>query len=227
MFYQLRKAVLEANLALVTHKLVVFTWGNVSAIDRKSGIVAIKPSGVAYDNMTLNDIVLLDLKGKVVSGTLKPSSDTPTHLAIYNGFGDVGAVVHTHSPWATSWAQAGRSIPIYGTTHADYFYGHIPCTRSMTQEETRCNYEQNTGKLIVDHMHAHDPATMPGILVKGHGPFCWGNSAIEAVHNAVVMEELAKTAFYTESLGNKTPIEKHLIDKHFLRKHGDSAYYGQ
>ncbi len=227
MLYNLRKIVLEANLALVRHGLVVFTWGNVSGIDRSSGLVAIKPSGVEYDHMKIDDIVLVDLDGKLVYGNLNPSSDTPTHLALYRRFPDIGGIVHTHSQWATSRAQAGKGIPVYGTTHADYFFGEIPCTRPMTKEETAEAYEENTGYVIAECFQHIDPMSVPAVLVHSHGPFAWGSDAHNAVHNAVVLEEVAKMAFRTEMLGQEAPVEKFLLEKHFFRKHGTSAYYGQ
>ena len=227
MLFNLRKSVLEANLLLKEYGLVVFTWGNTSAIDRSTGLVAIKPSGVEYEHMKLDDIVIVDLNGKQVFGNLKPSSDTATHLMLYSQFPEIGGIVHTHSPWATSRAQAGKAIPVYGTTHADHFYGSIPCTRPMTADETRSDYEKNTGSVIVETFKSNDPNAMPAVLVHGHGPFTWGTDAKDAVHNAVVLEEVAKMAFHTELLGNCTPIDQHLLDRHFLRKHGKDAYYGQ
>lgn len=224
---ELKETVLEANLKLVQYGLVIFTWGNVSAIDRKEGLVAIKPSGVDYDIMKPDDIVVVNMDGVVVDGKLKPSSDLETHLVLYKAFGDTGAVVHTHSAMASSWAQAGRAIPAYGTTHADYFYGEVPCTRPLTREEIKNDYEKATGSVIIERFSDLDPASMPGVLVHSHAPFSWGKNAEEAVHNAVVLEEVARMAFHTELLGNKTPIEQHLLDKHFLRKHGKDAYYGQ
>ena len=227
MLEELKQEVLKANLELVEHDLVVFTWGNVSARDPKSGFVVIKPSGVAYDQMEAKHMVVLDQAGKVVEGNLKPSSDAPTHLQLYQGFSELGAVVHTHSEWATSWAQAGRSIPAYGTTHADYFHGEVPCTRSLTQEEVEGEYEKNTGKVIQEAFASLDVLSLPGVLVKGHGPFTWGKDCREAVHHAVVLEEVAKMAFRTEVLGNRRGVDQFLLDKHFSRKHGKDAYYGQ
>lgn len=227
MLQDLKREVLEANLALVKHGLVIFTWGNVSGINREEGLIVIKPSGVSYDDMTANDMVVVDMKGNIVEGKLKPSSDTPTHLVLYKNFKNIGGVVHTHSEWATSWAQAGRSIPAYGTTHADYFYGEIPCARKLTQEEIETGYEKNTGHVIVERFTDIDPDAIPGVLVNGHAPFSWGKDPDEAVHNAVVMEEVAKMAFRNEVLGNTTPVDKFLLDKHYLRKHGKNAYYGQ
>jgi L-ribulose-5-phosphate 4-epimerase len=227
MLETLKKDVLEANLALVKHALVIFTWGNVSGIDRMKGLMVIKPSGVSYDNMTADDMVVVDMDGNIVEGKLKPSSDTPTHLVLYQNFKDIGGVVHTHSEWATSWAQAGRAIPAYGTTHADYFYGEIPCARKLSQKEIQEAYEKNTGLVIVERFKGLDPNAIPGVLVNGHAPFSWGKDPHEAVHNAVVMEEVAKMAFRTEILGNRSPVDKYLLDKHYLRKHGKNAYYGQ
>jgi len=227
MLEELKQKVTEANLDLVKHGLVIFTWGNVSAIDREKELVVIKPSGVSYEEMKPADMVVLNLYGKVVEGTLKPSSDTPTHLILYRQFPDIGGVVHTHSEWATSWAQAGKGIPAIGTTHADYFYGEIPCTRKMTREEVEGEYEQETGKVITERFKDLDPAQIPGVLVHNHGPFSWGKDAAEAVHNAVVMEEVAKMAFRSFILNPETNMDPFLLDKHFLRKHGKDAYYGQ
>lgn len=227
MIDQLKEKVLEANLDLVKHGLVLFTWGNVSARDPETGSIVIKPSGVAYDQMTADQMVVLDMDGKQIEGDLKPSSDAPTHLALYKQFEDIGGVVHTHSEWATSWAQAGIPLPPMGTTHADYFYGAVPCTRPLTKAEVEGEYEASTGKLIVETLQGKDHLSMPGVLVHGHGPFTWGTDAADAVHNSVVLEEIAKMAFRTRVLGNKTPIEQFLLDKHYLRKHGKDAYYGQ
>ena len=224
----LKKQVLEANLALVKHNLVTFTWGNVSAIDRESGLVVIKPSGVEYDGMTVEDMVVIDLDGNVVEGKWKPSSDTPTHLVLYRAFPHIGGVVHTHSRWATAWAQAGRGIPAYGTTHGDYFYGEIPCTRKMTPAEIGGAYEAETGNVIVETFREREAADMPAVLVNSHGPFAWGKDANNAVHNAVVLEELAFMATQTEILNpSVTVMQQELLDKHYLRKHGKNAYYGQ
>lgn len=227
MLEQLKEQVCIANLDLVKHKLVVFTWGNVSGIDRSSGLVVIKPSGVSYDNMKPKDMVVMNLYGKVVEGNLKPSSDTPTHLILYRQFLNIGGVVHTHSEWATSWAQAGKSIPAIGTTHADYFYGEIPCTRKMTEQEIKGEYELETGKVIIETFKNKNPDQVPGVLVNNHGPFNWGTDAHNAVHNAVVMEEIAKMTFRSLTLNPKTTMDQVLLDKHFLRKHGANAYYGQ
>lgn len=227
MLEQLKEQVLQANLDLVKHGLVVFTWGNVSGIDRENGMMVIKPSGVPYVKMRPKDMVVLNLYGQVVEGELKPSSDAPTHLVLYRQFENIGGVVHTHSEWATSWAQAGYDIPALGTTHADYFYGEIPCTRKMTQEEIQNNYEQETGKVIVTRFKNLNPDEIPGVLVNNHGPFAWGTDADDAVHNAVVLEEVAKMAFRTLMLNPEAEMGKILLDKHFLRKHGKNAYYGQ
>ena len=227
MFDQLKEEVLEANLELVKQGLVIFTWGNVSARDPRTGFVVIKPSGVAYDQMTADQMVVLDRDGKQIEGDLKPSSDAPTHLALYRQFKDIGGVVHTHSEWATSWAQAGIPLPPMGTTHADYFYGAVPCTRPLTKAEVEGEYEANTGALIVETLQGKDYNSLPGVLVHGHGPFTWGRNAADAVHNSVVLEEVAKMAFRTLVLGNSSPIKQFLLDKHYLRKHGKDAYYGQ
>ncbi len=230
MLEQLKAEVLEANLSLPKYRLVTFTWGNVSGIDRETGYVVIKPSGVEYDEMTAEDLVVVDLDGTVVEGDLRPSSDTPTHLALYRAFPDIGGIVHTHSPWATSWAQAGLPLPALGTTHADYFYGEIPCTRELTEGEVETNYELETGRVIVETYQKNglDPTAMPGVLVKNHAPFCWGEDAQQAVHHAVVLEEAAKMAFNTYQLNpDARPISQYLLDKHYLRKHGANAYYGQ
>lgn len=229
MFTDLKKRVFEANLDLVKHGLVIFTWGNVSEIDRNKGIIAIKPSGLAYDTMTWQDMVLVDLDGKVVDSKWKPSSDTPTHLILYHDFKEIGGVVHTHSEWATSWAQMGLSIPALGTTHADYFYGEIPCTRKLTKEEVNGQYELETGRVIVEAFRNKniDPSAVPAVLIDGHGPFSWGKSANDAVHNAVVLEQVAKMAHHALTMNKVTDIDQFLLDKHYLRKHGKNAYYGQ
>lgn len=230
MLEQLKKEVWKANLLLPKYGLVTFTWGNVSGIDREQGLIVIKPSGVPYEELELENLVVLDLEGKIIEGTLKPSSDTPTHLALYRAFPTIGGIVHTHSPWATSWAQAGRSIPALGTTHADYFYGEVPCTRKLTKEEINRAYELETGKVIINTFETSgmDPLSMPGILVSGHAPFSWGEDAANALHNAVVLEEVAKMALHTYQL-NPTigSMDQFLLDKHYLRKHGTNAYYGQ
>lgn len=227
---QLKEEVFRANLELVEQGLVIYTWGNVSGIDRESGLVVIKPSGVDYSKMTVDDMVVIDLDGNKVEGALKPSSDTPTHLELYRQFPEVGGVVHTHSEWATSWAQAGVNIPCYGTTHADYFYGDILCTRSLTDEEIQDEYELNTGKVMVETLResGKDPLECPGMIITNHGPFSWGEDAHKAVHNAKVMEEVAKMAFRTEKINLRVrPAKQTLVDKHYLRKHGKNAYYGQ
>jgi L-ribulose-5-phosphate 4-epimerase len=229
MLNDLKKQVFEANLDLVKHGLVIFTWGNVSAIDRSKGIFAIKPSGISYDTMKWEDMVLVDMEGKTVDSVYKPSSDTPTHLVIYLHFMKVGGVVHTHSEWATAWAQTGLAIPALGTTHADYFYGDIPCTRPLSESEVMGNYEKATGKVIVDTFHDSniDPLVVPAVLVAGHGPFAWGTDANNAVHNAVVLEQVAKMAHHTLTLNKESGIDQFLLDKHYKRKHGPDAYYGQ
>ena len=223
----LKEKVLEANLDLVRHGLVLFTWGNVSERDPESGHIVIKPSGVDYDKMKPSDMVVLDASGEKVEGALRPSSDAPTHVILYQHFKGIGGVVHTHSEWATSWAQSGRSLPPYGTTHADYFYGAVPCTRPLTREEVEGDYEANTGNVIVETITEEQAWSTPGVLVHGHAPFTWGKDASEAVYHAVVLEEVAKMAFRTEILGQHTPIGKYLLDKHYLRKHGKNKYYGQ
>ncbi len=227
MLKELRKEVLKANLDLVRRGLVIFTWGNVSGIDRDKGLIVIKPSGVKYDDLGYDDMVIVDFKGNVVEGNLKPSSDTPTHIILYQNFEHIVGVVHTHSEWATSWAQAGKPIPPYGTTHADYFYGEIPCTRKLTEEEIEGDYETSTGDVIVEKFKQIDYQAVPGVLVRGHAPFCWGRDPDDAVHNAVILEEIAKMAFRTEVLGTTKPVDKYLLDKHYFRKHGKNAYYGQ
>ncbi|MDF2964546.1 MAG: araD [Paenibacillus sp.] len=228
MLKKLKQAVLEANLDLPKYGLVTFTWGNVSGIDRDRGLVVIKPSGVPYEQLKLDDLVVLDLEGNAVEGRLKPSSDTATHLVLYKAFPQIGGIVHTHSPWATSWAQAGRGIPALGTTHADYFYGEIPCTRKMTEAEIKGAYELETGNVIVETFKDLNPAQIPGVLVNGHAPFNWGKDPHDAVHNAVVLEEVAKIALHTFQLNPAVPpMDQTLLDRHFLRKHGVNAYYGQ
>ncbi len=228
MLEELREAVLDANLALPKYELVTFTWGNVSGVDRAQGLMVIKPSGVPYHELKKEHLVVLDLEGTQVEGKLRPSSDTPTHLVLYRAFPEIGGIVHTHSPWATSWAQAGKGIPALGTTHADYFYGELPCTRKMTAEEIQAAYEEQTGHVIVETFREKNPLHIPGVLVNNHGPFSWGKDAEEAVHNAVVLEEIAKIAYHTVVLTPEIPaIDQVLLDKHFLRKHGINAYYGQ
>lgn len=230
MLSELKNSVLKANLDLPKYGLVTFTWGNVSAIDRENSLVVIKPSGVSYEEMTARDMVVVDLDGNVVEGTLKPSSDTATHLVLYKAFSDIGGVVHTHSRNATSWAQAGRDIPAYGTTHADYFYGSVPCTRKLTRAEIEGEYELNTGLVVVETFSVRGLKAMelPGVNVNSHGPFSWGKDANDAVHNAVVMEELAVMALQAEQINPELKsMQQELLDKHYLRKHGKNAYYGQ
>lgn len=227
MLNTLKEKVFQANLDLVKHGLVIFTWGNVSAIDREKGLVVIKPSGVSYDNMTAEDMVVIDLEGNIMEGNLKPSSDTATHLVLYKSFPDIGGIVHTHSTYATAWAQAGVDLPSIGTTHADYFSEAIPCTIDMTQEEVEGEYEKETGNVIVKRFEGLDPNHIPGVLVKNHGPFSWGKDAQDAVHNAVVMEQVAKMAFTAYSINPNLTMNPHLVKKHFFRKHGPDAYYGQ
>lgn len=230
MLQELKRQVYEANMLLPKYGLVTFTWGNVSAIDRESGLFVIKPSGVEYESMKPEDMVVMDLNGNRVEGKLRPSSDMPTHLELYKAFPEIGGIVHTHSSYATSWAQAGRSIPCYGTTHADYIYGEVPCVRCLTKEEIDEAYETNTGKLIVSEFKRRKKEIMavPAVLCKNHGPFTWGKDAKDAVHNAVVLEEVAKMAYRTESINSKVePAPQELQDKHYYRKHGAGAYYGQ
>lgn len=239
MLEYLKEKVCQANLDLVKHGLVIFTWGNVSAIDRESGLVVIKPSGVSYDNMKPEDMVVVDLDGKVVEGSLRPSSDTPTHIVLYKAFAEIGGVVHTHSTYATAWAQAGMDIKPLGTTHADYFHGPIPCTPDMNVRQINGNYEEETGNVIVSTFKNINPVHTPAVLVKNHGPFAWGKDAAEAVYHAKVLEEVARMNYITETLykvsevsncvtlGKKPSIMKALIEKHFSRKHGPNAYYGQ
>ena len=230
MLEELKKKVYEANMELPRYGLVTFTWGNVSGIDREKELFVIKPSGVDYDKMTWEDMVVMDLEGNKVEGKFKPSSDTPTHLELYKAFPEIGGIVHTHSSYATSWAQAGRSIPCYGTTHADYIYGEVPCVRCLTKEEIEEAYETNTGHLIVNEFKRmnKDPMAVPAVLCKNHGPFAWGKDPMDAVHNAVVLEEVAKMAYRTEIINPQVqPAPNELQDKHYYRKHGANAYYGQ
>lgn len=229
MYQELKERVLKANLQLPKYGLVTFTWGNVSEIDRENNVIAIKPSGVEYDDMKVDDIVVVDLDGNVIEGKLNPSSDTKTHIELYKAFQDIGGVVHTHSRQATIWAQAGLDIPALGTTHADYFYGDIPCTRQLTPEEIEGDYEKNTGLVIVEEFarRALSPKAVPSAIVSGHAPFSWGKNATDAVHNAVVLEEVATMAIGTRSLNTGINIQKELSDKHYNRKHGENAYYGQ
>ncbi|MDE4541324.1 L-ribulose-5-phosphate 4-epimerase [Thermoanaerobacterium sp. R66] len=228
MLEELKQKVYEANMELPKRGLVKYTWGNVSGIDRDKGLFVIKPSGVDYDLLKPEDLVVMDLEGRQIESKYRPSSDTATHLELYKSFIQIGGIVHTHSTWATIWAQAKRSIPCYGTTHADYFYGAIPCTRELFKEEIEKNYERNTGLVIVETFKNKNPLYLPGVLVAFHGPFTWGKDAAEAVQNAVIMEECAKMAYYTEALNkNKLRVSNVLLDKHFFRKHGENAYYGQ
>ena len=230
MLEELKKQVYEANMKLPYYGLVTFTWGNVSGLDKEKGLFVIKPSGVDYEKLTPECMVVMDLEGNKIEGDLNPSSDTPTHLELYKAFPEVGGIVHTHSSYATSWAQAGRSIPCYGTTHADYIYGEVPCVRCLTKEEIEAAYEENTGHLIVNEFArmGKDPMAVPAVLCRNHGPFAWGKDAMDAVHNAVVLEEVAKMAYRTETINPKVgaaPAE--LQDNHYFRKHGAGAYYGQ
>ncbi|MBD2871256.1 L-ribulose-5-phosphate 4-epimerase [Paenibacillus sp. IB182493] len=226
----LKHAVWAANMDLPKYGLVTFTWGNVSGVDRESGYAVIKPSGVPYEELKEEHMVVVDLDGNVVEGNLRPSSDTATHVLLYKAFPSIGGIVHTHSPWATSWAQAGRGIPALGTTHGDYFYGEVPCTRAMTEAEIKGAYELETGNVIVETFKTQgiDPNQVPSVLVNSHAPFCWGKDPHNAVHNAVVLEEVAKMALHTFQLNpNVQPMDQHLLDRHYLRKHGANAYYGQ
>lgn len=232
MLEQLKKQVYEANMLLPKYNLVTFTWGNVSGIDREKGLFVIKPSGVPYEKLTPDQMVVIDLDGNKVEGDLNPSSDTPTHAALYRRFNNIGGVVHTHSRWATIWAQGGREIPAYGTTHADYIYGSVPCTRDLTKEEVERAYELETGNVIADHFEQNqlNPLHVPCVLIHSHGPFTWGKDAMEAVHNAVVLEEVAMMAWHTEGVAERNAIEplpSYVAEKHFMRKHGPNAYYGQ
>lgn len=228
MLEQLKKEAYEANMLLPKYQLVTFTWGNVSQIDRERGIFAIKPSGVEYEKLRPEDMVLVDLDGNVIEGMYRPSSDTATHIELYKKFSKIGGIVHTHSPWATSWAQAGRAIPCYGTTHADYFYGEIPCARTLTPQEIDEGYEENTGRIICECFQDRDYKAVPAVLCKNHGPFTWGKNGRQAVHNAAVLEEVAKMAARTELLApGATPAPQSIQDKHYFRKHGPGAYYGQ
>ena len=227
MLEELKEKVYKANLELVEHGLVIFTWGNVSAIDRNRGLVVIKPSGVSYNAMKPSDMVVVDLEGNVVEGDLNPSSDTPTHLALYRAWPEIGGVVHTHSTYATAWAQAGKDIPNIGTTHADYFHHDIPCTEDMTEAEVLGAYELETGNVIIRRFEGMNPVHTPGVLVRNHGPFSWGKDAFDAVHNAVVMEQVAKMAHIAYMVNPELTMNRHLIEKHFNRKHGPGAYYGQ
>ena len=229
MLEHLKEKVFKANLDLVRHGLVIFTWGNVSAIDPETRLVVIKPSGVAYDVMKASDMVVVDLNGNVVDGDLNPSSDTPTHIELYKAFPQIGGVVHTHSTYATAWAQAGKDIPNIGTTHADYFHSEIPCTNDMTEAQVNGDYEKETGTVIIERINngGINPMHTPGVLVKNHGPFAWGKDANDAVHNAVVMEQVAKMAHIAFAVNPNLTMNPLLIEKHFSRKHGPNAYYGQ
>lgn len=228
MLAELKKEIYLANMDLPKYGLVTFTWGNVSGIDREKGLFVIKPSGVPYDELKPEDMVVMDLEGNKVEGKYNPSSDTPTHVELYKAFPEIGGIVHTHSSWATSWAQSGRSIPCYGTTHADYFYGEVPCLRCLNHDEIEDAYEKNTGILIADYFKENDYKAMPAVLCKNHGPFTWGKDGHEAVHNAVVLEEVAKMAARCERINAQVePAPQELQDKHYYRKHGEGAYYGQ
>ena len=230
MLESLKKAVYEANMELPARGLVTYTWGNVSGIDRETNLVVIKPSGVDYDKLTADDLVVVDLDGNVVEGTLNPSSDTKTHLELYKAFPDIGGIVHTHSPYAVAWAQAGKDIPAYGTTHADYFYGPVPCARHLTEEEVSADYEKHTGMTIVETFRQRniDPRHVPAVICRSHGPFTFGKNAAQAVYHAVVLEEVSKMALFTAQIApDAAPAPRHIQDKHFSRKHGPNAYYGQ
>lgn len=228
MLDELKQKVYEANMELPKRNLITYTWGNVSGIDREKGLFVIKPSGVDYSELRPCDMVVMDLNGNKIEGNLNPSSDTKTHIELYKSFKDIGGVVHTHSPWATSWAQAGKGIPCYGTTHADYFYGTIPCARDLTSDEINSDYEKNTGLVIVETFKDINPMYIPGVLCIDHGPFTWGKDVSEAVHNAVVLEEVAKMAYRALVINpDKESVPQAILDKHFLRKHGKNAYYGQ
>lgn len=227
MLEKLKREVFKANIDLVKHGLVIHTWGNVSGKDHETGLVVIKPSGVSYSSMKEEDMVVLDSDGIIVEGKYKPSTDSPTHLFLYNAWPSLGGIVHTHSSYATAWAQAAKDIPPLGTTHADHFYGAVPCTRELTSAEVETEYELNTGKVIVERLKGIDPLAVPSSLVSSHGPFCWGLDPAEAVYNAVALEEIARMAFYTVLLKKSEPVESYLLNKHFKRKHGKDAYYGQ
>ena len=230
MLEELRKAVYEANMELPRRNLVTYTWGNVSGIDREKGLIVIKPSGVEYEDLTPEKLVVVDLANNIVEGDLNPSSDTKTHVELYRAFPTLGGIVHTHSPHAVAWAQAGHDIPCYGTTHADYFYGPVPCARSLTPEEIEEDYERNTGKVIIETFRERnlDPKAVPAVICRNHGPFTWGKDAAQAVYHAVVLEEVAKMALYTVTIDPATPsAPQHIQDKHYMRKHGPNAYYGQ
>jgi len=227
MLEQLKETVLSANLELVKQGLVIHTWGNVSGRDPETGHIVIKPSGISYSSMKPDHMVVLNAEGTVIEGKYKPSTDAPTHLLLYQAYPMIGGIVHTHSTYATSWAQAGRPIPPFGTTHADHFHGSVPCSRKLVRREVESDYEYNTGKVIIETLSGLDPLSLPSVLVDSHGPFCWGKDADEAVYNAVALEEIARMAFYTVLLGREEHVEQYLLDKHFLRKHGKDSYYGQ
>ncbi len=227
MLEELRERVLRANLELVSEGLVKLTWGNASGIDREQGLMVIKPSGVDYGKMGIDDMVVVDLSGRVVEGRWKPSSDTSTHLMLYEQFDEIGGIVHTHSPWATAWAQAVRPIPCLGTTHADHFFGEVPCTRLLTAKEIMDDYEAATGRVIAETFRDLNPLEVPGVLVAEHGPFTWGREVSSAVSHAIILEEIAKMAYHTVMLGNDQPVQRAILEKHYRRKHGDDAYYGQ
>ena len=223
----LKRSVCKANLDLVSYGLVTLTWGNVSGRDRETGLIVIKPSGADYSGMEPDDMVVVDPEGHTVEGKFRPSTDAPTHLILYKTYPSVGGIVHTHSTFATAWAQAGLDIPPFGTTHADHYHGEVPCTRQLTDDEIKSDYELNTGRVIIERLGSLDPLTVPSALVSSHGPFCWGTDAGDAVHNAVALEEIARMAMYTVLLKQGAPISQALLDRHFLRKHGADAYYGQ
>ncbi len=228
MLEQLKKEVYEANIELVKKGLVIYTWGNVSGISREDNLIVIKPSGVNYEDMTYEDMTVIDFNGNIVEGKYKPSSDTPTHIELYKKYDNIGGIVHTHSVWAVAFAQAGIPITAFGTTHADYFYGDIPCTRDLTEDEVKCNYEFNTGRVIIECIGDNNPLAIPGIVVKNHGPFAWGTDASNSVYNAVVMEKVAEMAYKTITLNKDVKrVPQFLLDKHYYRKHGANAYYGQ
>ena len=227
MLEELKLTVFKANLDLVKNGLVIHTWGNASGRDKSGGLIVIKPSGVSYKSMKPDDMTVLDPDGNIIEGRFKPSTDAPTHLFLYKKYPSLGGIVHTHSTYATAWAQAGRDIPPFGTTHADHYYGEVPCTRKLNDDEIKNDYEMNTGKIIVERLVALDPLAVPSALVNCHGPFAWGLDPDEAVYNAIALEEIARIAFYTVMLDHTTPIDKNLLDKHFQRKHGRNAYYGQ
>jgi L-ribulose-5-phosphate 4-epimerase len=227
MLNELKAEVFKANLDIVKSGLVIHTWGNVSGRDSESGLIVIKPSGVSYDSMKPEDMVVIDPEGNIVEGKYKPSTDVRTHLVLYDEYETIGGIVHTHSSYATAWAQSGKGIPAFGTTHADHYYGEIPCTRLLIDKEIDDNYEHYTGRVIIATLAKTDPLAMPAVLVNSHGPFCWGTNAANAVYNAIALEEIAKMAFFTVLLGKTEPIKTTLLAKHFNRKHGDDAYYGQ